>query len=42
MNVAARVVRTGRQIILRLPRAYRHADSFIAALGKLRALPSYA
>jgi hypothetical protein len=42
LNIAARVVRTGRRIILRLPRAYRHTEAFIAALGKLRALPSYA
>ena len=42
LNVPARIVRSGRRIRLRLPRAYRHAEAFIAALGKLRALPSFA
>jgi hypothetical protein len=42
INVPARVVRTSRRIYLRLPRAYRHADSFIAALKRLRALPMFA
>ena len=41
-NVAARVVRSSRRVYLRLGRAYRHARAFIAALGKLRALPTYA
>ena len=41
-NVAARVVRSARRLHLRLPRAYRHAEAFIAALGKLRALPTFA
>ncbi len=41
-NVAAKVVRTGRRIVLRLPRAYRHADAFIAALARLRELPRFA
>lgn len=41
-NVPARVVRTGRRLYLRLARAYRHADSFIAALKRLRALPMFA
>jgi hypothetical protein len=41
-NVAARVVRSARRLHLRLPRAYRHAGAFIAALGKLRALPTFA
>jgi len=41
-NVPARVVRTGRRIHLRLARAYRHADSFIEALKRLRALPMFA
>ena len=40
-NVAAKVVSHGRQLYLRLGRAYAHADSFIAALGKLRALPFF-
>ena len=41
-NVAARVVRTARRLHLRLPRAYRHAEAFIVALEKLRALPTFA
>jgi hypothetical protein len=40
-NIPARVVRSARRLHLRLPRAYRHADAFIAALGKLRALPTF-
>ncbi len=42
LNVAAKVVRTGRRVVLRLPRAYRHARAFIAALRRLRALPHFA
>ena len=41
-NVAARVTRRGRQIHLRLPRAYPHARAFIAAIKRLRALPAFA
>ncbi len=41
-NVAARVVRSARQLRLRLPRTYRHAAAFIAALATLRALPRFA
>jgi hypothetical protein len=41
-NVAARVTRRGRQIHLRLPRAYPHARTFIAAMVRLRALPAFA
>jgi hypothetical protein len=41
-NVPARVVRSSRRDYLRLPRAYRFAEAFIAALGKLRALPIFA
>ena len=41
-NVAARVVRTGRRLILRLPRAYAHAVAFIEALARLRRLPVFA
>jgi len=40
--VAAKVVRSGRRIVLRLPRAYRYAQAFIAALDRLRALPHFA
>ncbi len=41
-NVAARVTRRGRQLHLRLARAYPHARAFIAAMGRLRALPAFA
>ena len=41
-NVAARVTRRGRQIHLRLPRAYPHARAFVAAIKRLRALPAFA
>jgi hypothetical protein len=41
-NVPARVTRSGRRLHLRLPRAYRHADAFIAALAQLRSLPMFA
>jgi DDE family transposase len=41
-NVAAKVVRTGRRLVLRLPASYRHAGAFIAALDRLRALPRFA
>jgi Transposase DDE domain group 1 len=42
LNVAAKVVRHGRRLTLRLPRAYTHAEAFIAGLAKLRALPHFA
>ena len=42
LNVAAKVVRRGRRLLLRLPAAYRHAEAFIAALARLRMLPRYA
>ncbi len=42
LNVAAKVVRRGRRLLLRLPAAYRHAEAFIAALERLRTLPRYA
>jgi hypothetical protein len=42
LNVAAKVVRHGRRLQLRLPRAYAHAKAFIAALAQLRALPHFA
>ncbi len=41
-NVAARVVLHARQLRLRLPRAYAHADAFVEALTRLRALPTFA
>jgi len=37
--VAAKVVRSGQRLLLRLPGAYRHAEAFIAALERLRMLP---
>jgi len=42
LNVAARVVCSGRRLHLRLPRAYRDGEAFIAALGELRALRTFA
>ena len=41
-NVPAKVVRSARRIHLCLPRAYRYASAFIAALATLRALPRFA
>ena len=41
LNVAARVVRSGRRLYLRLPRAYRHAAAFIEALTRIRTLPAF-
>ena len=38
-NVPARVIRTGRQLILRLPAGYQHADIFQATLDAVYALP---
>jgi hypothetical protein len=37
-NVPARIIRTGRQIILRLPAGYPHADVFQATLDAIYAL----
>ncbi len=42
LNVAAKVVRHGRRLILRLPGAYAHARAFINALAALRRLPTFA
>lgn len=39
-NVAGRLVRTGRRIVLRLPRRWPWAGQITAALGRLRALPT--
>ncbi len=41
-NVPARVTTSGRQLRLRLPRAYAHAKAFITATARLRALPAFA
>ena len=37
--VPARIVRTGRQLILRLPAGFRHADTFNRTLEAVYALP---
>ncbi len=42
LNVAARVVFSGRRLHLRLPRAYPHAAAFINALNRLTRLPVFA
>ncbi len=42
LNVAAKVVTHGRRLVLRLPRAYAWAESFIEALERLRRLPTFA
>jgi hypothetical protein len=42
LNVAARVITTGRRLVLRLPRAYTHAAAFIEALTRIRRLPAFA
>jgi hypothetical protein len=42
LNIAARVITTGRRLVLRLPRAYTHAAAFIAALTRIRRLPAFA
>ena len=42
LNVAAKIVRHARRIVLRLPRAYAHAEAFTTALDRLRALPVFA
>jgi hypothetical protein len=42
LNVPARVTTSGRQLRLRLPRAYAHAKDFAVALARVRALPAFA
>ena len=42
LNIAARVVTTGRRLILRLPRAYAYLDAFTEALTRIRGLPTFA
>ena len=39
-TVAGRLVRTGRRVILRLPRRWPWASQILAALNRLRALPA--
>jgi hypothetical protein len=41
LNVAGRVVRTGRRLILRLPRHYPHHDTFRTALDRIHRLPAF-
>ena len=38
-NIPARIIRTGRRVILRLPAGYPHADIFQQTLGAVYALP---
>jgi hypothetical protein len=38
-NVPARIIRTGRRLILRLPQGYPHTDTFQATLDTIYALP---
>lgn len=38
-NIPARIIRTGRRTILRLPAGFRHADTFTATLDAVYALP---
>lgn len=42
LNVAARVVWSGRRLHLRLPRAYPHAAAFVEALARLTRRPGFA
>ena len=41
-EIAARVITTGRRLVLRLPRACAHLDAFIEALTRIRTLPAFA
>lgn len=38
-NIPARIIRTARRTILRLPEGFRHADVFEATLDAVYALP---
>ena len=38
-NIPARIIRTARRTILRLPESFRHADVFQATLDAVHALP---
>jgi len=40
LHVAGRLVRTGRRVVLRLPRSWPWAQALVAAFGRLRALPA--
>ena len=41
LNVAARLIRTGRRLHLRFAAAYPHLEAFVAALDRIRALPAF-
>lgn len=41
LNVAARLVRTGRRLHLRFAAAYPHLQAFVAALDRIRTLPAF-
>ena len=41
LNVAARLVRTGRRLHLRFAAAYPHLEAFVTALNRIRALPAF-
>jgi hypothetical protein len=41
-NIAGRIVRHARQLVMRLPRSHAWAAAFIEALTRIRALPAFA
>lgn len=41
LNVAARLVRSGRRLHLRFAAAYPHVEAFTDALKRIRALPAF-
>jgi hypothetical protein len=41
LNVAARLIRHGRQLHLRFTASYPHLQAFLAALNRIRALPAF-
>jgi Transposase DDE domain group 1 len=42
LNVAGRVITSGRRLIVRLPRGYPHLTAFVEALERIRRLPAFA
>jgi hypothetical protein len=40
LHVAGRIVRSGRRVVLRLPRSWPWAEALVAAFGRLRTLPA--
>ena len=40
LHVAGRLVRSGRRVVLRLPRSWPWAEALVAAFAPLRALPA--